>query len=97
MRARTVAIAGVALLMGACGDESMRDQPRGNVFKANPLFADGAATRSWPVGTVAREPTPYEADDEGVMAPRPKVTMQELLLGQDRFITFCSPCHGEDG
>lgn len=100
-RLARVTAPGVALALAAalagCGEENMRDQPRGNAFKGSAAFSDGAAARSWAAGAVPRQPSPYEADDLARPAPRPTVTMDQMLLGQQRFNTFCSPCHAEDG
>jgi mono/diheme cytochrome c family protein len=97
VKGAAIVIFSAAALLAACDEENMRDQPRVDPFDADPLSPYGAAARSWPPGTVARESTPFEADDLGQMAPRPPVTMEFVRLGQDRFNTFCAPCHGRSG
>lgn len=86
------------LLCGCGKDPNMKHQPKMTPLAATSFFANGASARPRVVGTVTREPTPWEADEPGA-APlrRPEVTMKLLRRGQERFDIFCSVCHGRDG
>ena len=83
---------------------NMDDQPRYNAQAKSAFFADGAAMRVPPAGTIARG---FLRDDEAyytgkidttplTKSPVP-VTMQLLKRGQERFTIYCSPCHGRLG
>lgn len=85
------------LLLGACDEEEMRTQPRAGPFDQSPLFWNGSAARPWPDGAVPRTADAYEPDLDGRPAPRPPSDLESLRIGQARFNTFCSPCHGWDG
>jgi mono/diheme cytochrome c family protein len=66
------------------------------------LFADGKGMRPPVAGTVARGYLPYafsgKADSAGKALANPlPVTSTTLELGRTRFLTFCSPCHGNFG
>ena len=47
-----------------------------------------------PAGTVPRGASAYA---EALAAPGPAVTPALLERGRERFLAFCSPCHGEKG
>lgn len=89
----------LCLLFGCHLD--MYDQPKEKPLAAEPFFSDGASARPLVEGTVARG---HLITDEllatgkigGKLAdafPYP-VTATVITRGQDRFNTFCSPCHG---
>lgn len=65
------------------------------------FFSDKFGMRTPPKGTVARGFMPYEY--EGVTDPTETLnnpllpTVANLKLGQEKFLTFCSPCHGNLG
>lgn len=105
-----------ALLLGGCrGMESDRPpihpnlnmdiQNRFDPQEANPLFADNAAMRKPPSGTVARgllrEDARYYAgrteDGEYVEQMPVPVTRTLLERGQERYEIFCTMCHGGAG
>ncbi len=82
----------------------MHDAPRYEAFEANATFADNRASRSAPVGTVARG---WLREDEalytGKLAGQPvdefpfAIGRAELMRGQERFNIYCTPCHGRVG
>ena len=69
---------------------------------ASALFKDGIGMRPPVPGTVARGflPYPYKArpEEAGKYLANPlPVTKKVLDLGQQKYNTFCSPCHGNFG
>jgi mono/diheme cytochrome c family protein len=85
---------------------NMDHQPKFNAQSANPFFADGAAMRVPPAGTVAQGKL-HEDDAfwRGIdstsgaaltMSPVP-VTTEGLKRGQERYNIYCSVCHGQTG
>ena len=100
----------VALLLFSPGCvQEMADQPRYEPLEASAFFADAQASRHPVAGTVARGQ--LRLDDafftgkvggELVTELPPRAlagrTMAELLeRGQNRFVVFCSHCHGQVG
>jgi mono/diheme cytochrome c family protein len=94
-----VTVFAAALTVGCHLD--MYDQPKFKPFAANTFYPDKASSRPLVEGTVPRGSL---IDDEllasgkinGKLAdlfPFP-VTRATVMRGQDRFNTFCSPCHG---
>ena len=71
----------------------------------NPLFEDKAAMRKPPTGTVARgllrdSSELYQGrtpDGEYVERIPVAVNRRVLERGQDKYNTFCAPCHGKSG
>ena len=65
------------------------------------FFADNFAMRAKVEGTVARGFLPYpyfgQANPSEVLLNPLLPTKENLLLGQKKFLTFCSPCHGNYG
>lgn len=111
-----VVLAGLLLLAGCTRNRpaekppihvnpNMDWQPRYDAQETSKFFADGAAMRTPPAGTVARG---YLRNDAGYYTgltesgdtvktnPRP-VDMDLLKRGQDRFNIYCSPCHSRLG
>lgn len=105
-----------ALLLGGCrGMKSERPpihpnlnmdiQNRFDPQEANPLFADNAAMRKPPTGTVARgllkADSRYFAGrtEEGEYVDQIPVPVNRVLLerGQERYDIFCTVCHGAAG
>jgi mono/diheme cytochrome c family protein len=94
----------VALLVAAGCRQDMHDAPRYEAFEASSTFADNRASRSAPVGTVARG---WLREDEalytGKIAGVPvdefpfAIGREELARGQQRFNIYCTPCHGRLG
>jgi len=76
----------------------MMDQPRADYGEESNFFDDGYAMRVAPVGTIARGFIPYQyesPDSAGLYMSNPTVaTKENLELGQRKFLTYCSPCHG---
>ena len=94
---------GLTLLLSACG-RNMYDQPKAQAYDASPFFADGAAMRPLPEGTVSRERGAIDPvyltgqNDAGLVAELPvELTTELLLRGQERYNIYCSPCHNYDG
>ena len=65
------------------------------------IFADGRGMRLPVEGTVARGFIPYpfmgEANPKEVLSNPYFPTKENLELGQRKFLTYCSPCHGNYG
>ncbi len=68
------------------------------------FYSDGFAMRMPVEGTVARGFIPYpythedKADSVGKFLVNPLLPTKEVLdLGKKKFLTFCSPCHGNFG
>jgi mono/diheme cytochrome c family protein len=82
----------------------MDDQERYKAYGSSRFFADSAAMRLPPAGTVARGTlhedvvfaTGFDADGDPAPSPLP-ATMPLLRRGQERFNIYCSPCHGRVG
>lgn len=89
------ALVGCLLCIG-CGDSdpNMRRQPRYRAFDASPFFTNGAAARSLVPGTVPRD-APEAPPEQS--PPQPRITMDLVLRGRQRFDIYCSMCHGRDG
>jgi hypothetical protein len=90
------------ILLVGCGGtlrQDMANQPRQNPLSPSEFFQDGRSERPTIDNTVARGST---ADDdlfvpkESNAFPLP-LTKDLLERGQDRFVIFCSPCHGLQG
>jgi mono/diheme cytochrome c family protein len=69
----------------------MTVQPRDQAYRQDDAFADGQAMRPEVPGTLSRE---EYAADLSVDGGAPRVTMQLLRTGQQRFDVWCAPCHG---
>ncbi|MBY0497712.1 MAG: cytochrome c [Cyanobacteria bacterium] len=82
----------------------MHDTPRYEAFEASQSFPDGRASRSAPVGTVARG---WLRDDEALYTGKINgefieefpfaIGAADLARGQQRFNIYCTPCHGRLG
>jgi mono/diheme cytochrome c family protein len=105
MKMSRLVLALVAAVTFAAGcRQDMHDAPRYEAFEANATFADNRASRSAPVGTVARG---WLREDEalytGKVAGQPvdeypfAIGRAELMRGQERFNIYCTPCHGKVG
>lgn len=101
MKAASLLLA--ALFVSGCRRE-MYDQPRGDPLKASDFFADGAASRTPPPGTVAQEnfhaDASYNTGRTGTNfiadVPFP-ITRAVLARGRQEFDIYCSVCHGRTG
>ncbi len=82
----------------------MSDQPKYKPLAADPYFADGASERMPVEGTLARGhlvtdsllATGKKGGDFVDLFPF-AITDSVVRRGQNRFDTFCSPCHGRRG
>jgi len=100
---RPALIIAIAVLCWGCHLD-MHDQAKYKPLSDSEFYADGSAGRSLPEGTVARgHPRTDELLFTGKIGgtfsnifPFP-VTETVLNRGQDRYNTFCSPCHGRTG
>ncbi|MCK9408874.1 MAG: quinol:electron acceptor oxidoreductase subunit ActD [Bacteriovoracaceae bacterium] len=82
----------------------MVEQPRFDVQSATDYFEDGRTMRLPVEGSVARGfiPYPYKlgvnADSVGRFLVNPLLNTKATLdLGKRKFLTYCSPCHGNFG
>lgn len=76
----------------------MMEQPRADYGEESVFFEDTYSMRVAPAGTIARGFIPYPYDNPDSAAKylsNPTLPNEENLeLGQRKFITYCSPCHG---
>lgn len=77
----------------------MMQQNRVNAQSVSDYYPDGYGMRMPVKGTVSRGHIPYLYKDSTKMIAQPVVnptlpTNEVLALGQKKFLTFCSPCHG---
>lgn len=117
MKRITIAIVLLGLLIVGCYrgapsektpvhlNPNMDQQPRFDAQEESKFYADGAAMRVPPAGTVARgflreDSVMYTGrTSDGALVvemPAPK-TMNVLRRGQERFNIYCSPCHSRLG
>lgn len=93
------------VLVGVAGcRQDMHDAPRYEAFEASTFFPDGRASRSAPVGTVARG---WLRDDDALYSGRINgefvdafpfaIAHADLERGRERFNVYCTPCHGRLG
>jgi mono/diheme cytochrome c family protein len=80
----------------------MSEQAKLKAQKPSPLFKDGIGMRPPVAGTVARGFLPYafagKPDEAGKTLANPLLPTQGVLeRGKVKFLTFCSPCHGNFG
>ncbi|MEP0823512.1 MAG: cytochrome c [Ignavibacterium sp.] len=96
-------VSGLVLVLSGCHLD-MYDQPKYAPLTSNVFSSDSSSARPLPEGVVARghartDELLYTGRIQGkfsALFPFP-VTEQVLRRGQDRFNTFCSPCHGRLG
>jgi hypothetical protein len=103
--ARLIAVVlGAAALVG-CRKEDMSEQPKFyKPYKESSMFADGTTARPIPAGTIARGHLQLEEDhytgrvngSEINYIPIP-ITRIDLERGQQKFMIYCSVCHGAVG
>ncbi len=80
----------------------MHEQFRVNPQTSSTVFKDGFAMRPPVEGTVARNhlPYPFKGNFDGAEKNliNPLLPSKRILdLGKQRYLTFCSPCHGNFG
>lgn len=104
MKSKTLPLAGLCLIAFAgasCGTlrQDMANQPRQNPLSPSDFFADGRSERPIVDNTVAHG----SIADDALFVPKdsnafPLPLTEELMdRGQDRYVIFCSPCHGLQG
>jgi hypothetical protein len=79
----------------------MSEQDRLSPQQSSTVFADGFGMRKPVEGTVARGylPYPYKgiAEPSEVLSNPLLPTKEVLDIGQKKYLTYCSPCHGDFG
>lgn len=80
----------------------MRTQNKLKAQRPSGLFRDGMGMRPPVEGTVARDylPYPYKGhpEDAAKYLRNPLLPTKDVIeRGRQRFLTFCSPCHGDFG
>lgn len=79
----------------------MMEQDKLTPQKASVIFSDGRAMQMPVEGTVAKGfiPYPFKGEDnlEEVLLNPFIPTKENIELGKKKFLTFCSPCHGDFG
>lgn len=104
---RTALLAGtlaIMLLVAAGCRRDMYDQPKYDAYDPSTFFKDGSSSRQQIEGTVARDDLQADAlyytgkvngkDSEEM----PFAVDREVLeLGRERYLIYCSPCHGRAG
>jgi mono/diheme cytochrome c family protein len=93
------------LALTGCSRLDMQDQPKYKFERGSDFFADGRSNRPEIEGTVARgeldEDTAYydgkDAAGNDVDVFPIAVDKDFIERGQQRFETFCAPCHGRIG
>jgi mono/diheme cytochrome c family protein len=80
----------------------MSTQSKQKAQRPSELFKDGIGMRRPVAGTVARGFLPYaftgKPDDAGKNLLNPLLPTKEVIeRGKSRFLTYCSPCHGNFG
>jgi hypothetical protein len=115
-RVPALAALGLAALLPACSNfpsrkpplyvwDDMKWQEKYKPQMSSSFFADGRASRSLVLGTIARETyfadTSYDsgvADNNTYVARNPlPLTRETLERGQQRFNIYCAPCHDRTG
>jgi len=80
----------------------MSDQPKLKPQKPSLMFGDGLGMRPPVPGTVARGYMPYsykgKPEEAGKYLVNPLLPTKEVIQsGKVKYLTFCSPCHGNFG
>ncbi len=96
------AIVAVAASVGGCDNMEHQTNPR--TLGPAPQFTNGAAARHPPAHVVALGSLPstdvhvtgFVGDQPVAQNPEP-ITPALLARGQERFVIYCTPCHGPDG
>lgn len=96
------ALSVAALLLTSCND--MYDGARIKPLERSNFFADGSSSRPLPEGTVARGHAVNNdllstGKLDGTLADAFPFAITDSVIarGQDRYSTFCTPCHGRLG
>lgn len=79
----------------------MSEQQKMTPQKASNLFSDGFGMRTPVKGTVAKGFIPYLAKGQTnpteILDNPYLITEENIKLGKTKYLTFCSPCHGNFG
>jgi mono/diheme cytochrome c family protein len=93
-----------ALIMPGCKRDDMADQARMKTYSSSPFFANGAAARSLPQGTVTIDGSmntddriPWSQGSNEAASYPFAVGIADLRRGQELFTIYCTPCHGMVG
>ena len=101
-----VAALAVTLAFAAGCRRDMYDQPKYEAYDAStfPAFKDGSSSRQQVEGTVARDDLQadslyYTGKLDGKDSDQMpfEVDREVLELGRERYLIYCSPCHGRGG
>ena len=106
--ARRIALlaGGLALVLLAAPGcrRDMYDQPKYDAYDPSTFFRDGSSSRQQIEGTVARgdleaDPLYYHGKVDGKDADifPFAVDRETIELGRERYLIYCSPCHGRAG
>ncbi|XDD55466.1 cytochrome c [Leptospira sp. WS4.C2] len=87
---------------------SMFDSPARESQEDDSFATNGSASRIPPKGAIpvgyfpypyATVPTPdsLTGPDKGLKNPITKVSLGDLMIGEKRYQTYCTPCHGVQG
>lgn len=92
---------GVACSPRVTDFERMRQQQRVGPYRSSPVFPDRSAMRSPPRGAVTYAPDTSAPDSataaRSTQAEEVIPASQVQSVGRQKFHTFCSVCHGDDG
>jgi mono/diheme cytochrome c family protein len=86
-------LASLAVLLLAGCDVSMTQQPKYVPYAPSSFWANGTSARPIPANTVAQGDLEREAAEKTPPAATPAL----LARGQERYNTYCTPCHGIAG
>jgi mono/diheme cytochrome c family protein len=101
-----------ALLLSGCSRLDMQDQPKGKYERGSDFFADGRYGRPEVEGTIARgsldedvayyegkyvDPKDKDQTEKDIDAFPLVVDKALIERGQQKFDSFCAPCHGRIG
>jgi mono/diheme cytochrome c family protein len=98
-------LAACGLAFGAGCRRDMYDQPRYEAYEPSTFFADGTSSRQPVAGTIARGElradlayfTGKTAEGKDTDVFPMKVDRELIELGRERYLIYCSPCHGRVG
>lgn len=100
----TRAVAVLLSAAGCAGCGNMKRQEYVRAFAPSAHFPDGASAHLPPAHTIAQgtpaldDPVATGQRDGVLLTEFPLELTRDLLVrGRDRFVIFCSACHGEDG
>ena len=110
-RLAALAVLPPLLLLAGCWEDQMADQSKAQPYEPSAAFADGAADRPLPIGTVTRtggvvRPAADRVALFAVDLPDPQLdaagfprglTAADIAEGHAGFDTYCVMCHGKTG